>query len=218
MSPSARRTTEHVPAGTIGLWKNVFTLEGQPVQGAYYRMPQGWLVTASALQAVYEAPLWRLLWVGSAFVVVFTAAAATMAVLLARRILLGLRALSLQAEALRKIEVVEPPATSILEFNAVIRIIHQTAEDIRTRDRHRELLFHELNHRVKNTLATVQSLARRTFRTEVPTLYRTFEDRLIALSASHTLLAAENWTGTNVRSMSARLRSTVGEFSCPAAT
>src|SRR3712207_1293549 len=67
MSETGRRVTEAVAPKGGGLWDNVFTLEGRPVRGAYYRMPHGWLVSASALREVYEAPVWRVLAAGFAF-------------------------------------------------------------------------------------------------------------------------------------------------------
>jgi signal transduction histidine kinase/CheY-like chemotaxis protein len=74
------------------------------------------------------------------------------------------------------------------------------AIDITERKRqqeHRELLLNELNHRVKNTLATVQSFAVQTLRS-ASTLAdgrRAFEARLIALSKGHDVLTRENWQG-----------------------
>jgi PAS domain S-box-containing protein len=59
---------------------------------------------------------------------------------------------------------------------------------------HRQLLLNELNHRVKNTLATVQSIAAQSFRLdEVSEGYRWFEGRLIALSRAHDVLSRESW-------------------------
>lgn len=59
----------------------------------------------------------------------------------------------------------------------------------------RTLLINELNHRVKNTLATVQSLAAQTLRnTERSADARElFESRLAALSRAHDTLTDENW-------------------------
>jgi two-component sensor histidine kinase len=56
-------------------------------------------------------------------------------------------------------------------------------------------LVDELNHRVKNTLATVQSLARQTLRhaRDLPDFAATFEARIIALSRAHDLLSQRNW-------------------------
>jgi PAS domain S-box-containing protein len=57
------------------------------------------------------------------------------------------------------------------------------------------LLIGELNHRVKNTLATVQSIVWQAMRTASnPKLVReAIESRLFALSRSHDLLTRENW-------------------------
>jgi two-component sensor histidine kinase len=60
---------------------------------------------------------------------------------------------------------------------------------------HRKLLLDELNHRVKNTLAAVQSIARQTSRSALtPEAFAiSFEGRLFALSHTHDLLTRGNW-------------------------
>jgi PAS domain S-box-containing protein len=64
----------------------------------------------------------------------------------------------------------------------------------------RRLLVNELNHRVKNTLSTVQSLARQTGRAAVSAaeFLPAFEARLLALARAHDLLTREDWTGATV--------------------
>ncbi|NUT68382.1 PAS domain-containing sensor histidine kinase [Pseudomonas corrugata] len=59
-------------------------------------------------------------------------------------------------------------------------------------------LIDELNHRVKNTLATVQSLAAQTARNaeDAKDGYRRFEARLLALSRAHDLLTKRHWENT----------------------
>ncbi len=55
-------------------------------------------------------------------------------------------------------------------------------------------LINELNHRVKNTLATVQSLAVMTLKTKAPAEFAdAFSRRLTALSATHDLLTSSGW-------------------------
>ncbi len=63
------------------------------------------------------------------------------------------------------------------------------------------LLINELNHRVKNTLATVQSIASMTLRhTSSPARFRdSFSARLLALSGAHNLLTQGNWEGAGIR-------------------
>lgn len=69
--------------------------------------------------------------------------------------------------------------------------------------RRQRLLLDELNHRVKNTLSTVQSIASQTFRqTSDPTAARSsFEARLLALSKAHDLLSERTWTTADLRTI-----------------
>lgn len=68
------------------------------------------------------------------------------------------------------------------------------------------VLINELNHRVKNTLATVQSIARQTARRtpDVATFTTLFEARLLALSNTQNLLTAGNWERVDLRAMLAQ--------------
>jgi len=64
-----------------------------------------------------------------------------------------------------------------------------------------KLMIDELNHRVKNTLATVQSIAMQTARThaEPTTFAASFQARLMALSHTHNLLTRSHWEGAELR-------------------
>lgn len=78
-----------------------------------------------------------------------------------------------------------------------------TTEDIHERkaaeDRQR-LLINELNHRVKNTLATVQAIAFQTLKGDIPLAEARgrFEARLQALSRAHNLLTEQSWGGARL--------------------
>ncbi|NWP05741.1 histidine kinase, partial [Escherichia coli] len=63
------------------------------------------------------------------------------------------------------------------------------------------LLIDELNHRVKNTLAIVQGIARQSFKDDVPPRQArvAFEGRLAALSEAHNLLTREHWGLVSMR-------------------
>jgi two-component sensor histidine kinase len=62
------------------------------------------------------------------------------------------------------------------------------------------LLIDEINHRVKNTLATVQSLATQTFRDGAdPALRAKFGARLVSLGRAHDVLSARKWEGADLR-------------------
>jgi PAS domain S-box-containing protein len=63
------------------------------------------------------------------------------------------------------------------------------------------MLIDELNHRVKNTLATVQSIVSQALRnaTDPAVIREAIESRLFALSRSHDLLTRENWESAGLR-------------------
>ncbi len=65
---------------------------------------------------------------------------------------------------------------------------------------HQQLLIDELNHRVKNTLATVQSIASQTLRTSdtKEDARDALERRLLALSRAHDVLTRESWDGADL--------------------
>ncbi|MDQ4135944.1 MAG: PAS domain-containing protein [Pseudomonadota bacterium] len=78
------------------------------------------------------------------------------------------------------------------------------AMDITARKRaeeHQRLLINELNHRVKNTLATVQSVASQSLRgARSPEEARAaLESRLLALSRAHDVLTRENWESAGLK-------------------
>ncbi|HEY8383811.1 MAG TPA: HWE histidine kinase domain-containing protein [Microvirga sp.] len=88
------------------------------------------------------------------------------------------------------------------EGGAVRRVVGAVLDITARREaeEHQRLLIHELNHRVKNTLATVQSIAAQTLRgaASVGDARSAFEARLIALSRAHNILTRENWEGADL--------------------
>ena len=79
-----------------------------------------------------------------------------------------------------------------------ILLWYGSTEDIHEKkvaEEHQRLLINELNHRVKNSLATVQAIAFQTLRGDTPLAEARarFEARLIALSKAHNLLTEQNW-------------------------
>ena len=74
-----------------------------------------------------------------------------------------------------------------------LEISERTRTELRLR-----LMLDELNHRVKNTLAMVQSIAARTLRGADPALREALEGRLIALARAHDVLTREKWDGADL--------------------
>jgi two-component sensor histidine kinase len=181
-----------------------------------------WVV---AVVTPYDPHRWQ--WWGPALRYALGAAllsgiAAFLAMLVAKRILVPLQALALDADALTSGVA---PASSvperITEMEAVRRALWRSvaathaqgaaegrakaAEDasaaLREAARRRDLLVRELNHRVKNTLAAVQSLASQTAagtRGNPDRFVPDFMGRLRTLAQAHDLLTASDWEGAEM--------------------
>lgn len=67
-------------------------------------------------------------------------------------------------------------------------------------EQHQRLLINELNHRVKNTLAMIQSVAMQTFRNagDIAQAQAAFSSRIMALARANDLLTGENWEGASL--------------------
>ncbi len=82
----------------------------------------------------------------------------------------------------------------------------ETNRDITERrkaDEVRNLLVGELNHRVKNTLAIVQSIAAQTGRTSgtIDQFISRFNGRIQSLSSAHHILTEAHWSGASLREL-----------------
>jgi PAS domain S-box-containing protein len=98
----------------------------------------------------------------------------------------------------------------VRDARGVIVGASKIARDISERkraERLQETLVHELNHRVKNTLATVQAVARQSFRSSLvdSAARENFEARLHSLSNAHDLLTRENWDGAEMAAVVAQV-------------
>jgi two-component sensor histidine kinase len=78
-----------------------------------------------------------------------------------------------------------------------VAVIFNDITERKRHEQHQRLLLNELNHRVKNTLVTVQSMAMQSFRPgcDPEQARQQFEGRLMALSRAHDILTRESWGG-----------------------
>lgn len=79
----------------------------------------------------------------------------------------------------------------------------QTMAQMREHETRQKLLLDELNHRVKNTLAAVQSVAMQTLRDahDLEDARGLFIERLMALSSTHSLLVKRAWDSAALRDL-----------------
>jgi PAS domain S-box-containing protein len=95
--------------------------------------------------------------------------------------------------------LVSPVGPGAGERRLFVCIAHDVTERTQA-ERTRQLLVSELNHRVKNNLATVLAIAKLTLRqTNDPERFtKSFMGRILALSEAHSLLSKETWQGAGL--------------------
>jgi PAS domain S-box-containing protein len=98
-----------------------------------------------------------------------------------------------------------PHAFSQTECDLALTIARQLGFSIdrKETEQQRALLVAELSHRVKNTLATVVSIARQSFSTnpDAEEAQRSFNARIRGLAQTHGRLAEANWSGISLHTM-----------------
>ncbi|SDB73738.1 sensor histidine kinase [Belnapia rosea] len=169
---------------------------------------------AAAYRASWQAPLWRLTLGGGVALLLGT----TLALFLARRVTRPLAALARRAEAVaangaQDGNSADVPRSGIQEIEALRTSIdaaqHALAERasaaqganlaLQESERRLRVVVAELNHRAKNALATVQSLALQTARgpagADPNEFTNSFIARIRTLARAHDLLTAFSWEG-----------------------
>jgi two-component sensor histidine kinase len=114
---------------------------------------------------------------------------------------------------MRDMKVIDVPRTSLEEVNAVAAIMRETAAILQARREQQTTMIQELNHRVKNTLATIQSISRMTIKnsSDLEGFETAFSARLMALSSTHDLLTESAWSGVELHELLTReLKAFVG--------
>lgn len=79
--------------------------------------------------------------------------------------------------------------------------LERRAAETRRAEAQRDLVMRELTHRVKNTLALVQSIAYQTFGRSDPELVRAFAERLVTLSSTYNILLGEQFAGGQLKAV-----------------
>jgi len=93
-----------------------------------------------------------------------------------------------------------PTSTGLAETDDLSRAFDSALREVEVRDSRQRLLINELNHRVKNTLATVQSIAMHTRKTAgtVAEYHEALEGRVVAMSRAHEILTRTEWKGAEL--------------------
>jgi PAS domain S-box-containing protein len=123
----------------------------------------------------------------------------------------------MMVEAARKREVarIETYSQTIGRWVDVSVFPSQTGQSVYFRDiterkeaeERQQLLVNELNHRVKNSLATVQAIAAQTLNGVDGDVRERFTARLMALARANDLLVAKTWEGAGLREIAEQVAS-----------
>lgn len=170
------------------------TFDGLRVWTSYAPIADtGWFAVVSVPLSLLQAPIHQLWWTLSLLALATGGLSVAAATLYSRMIVRSASILRRDADRLAAEERVEIENLHIAELNQVHASMAQASRKLRERS-------HELTHRVKNTLAILQSLAKHTVRSHggTPALGQTLTGRIAALSVAHDALTDANWTETSL--------------------
>ena len=155
----------------------------------------GWAVLVRERAAVSFAPVGALQARIAAWGGLVALGSAVLAWLAAGWITRPLRALARAAETLGDAGPLRVPADMPREIAQLGQAMRAASAQLAARENRQTLLIAELNHRVKNTLATVQAMATLTARgtASIDSYRQSLEGRLLALSKTHNLLTEAFW-------------------------
>jgi len=187
MEENLRHSTEGVSKST--------SLEGVPTMVAYTRSPQtGWTLVVSIPRQDLASTINRSVALGTGIFLLLLVLGLGLSLVYSRRINAEMGRLVSDAGVIGRGETL-PPADpdGLEEIAAVHAALREASRELKAREDRQGVMINELNHRVKNTLATVQALARQTFAKTPGAPVEVFTDRLIALSGAHDLLTRTGW-------------------------
>ena len=184
-------------------WRGT-TLDGVDVLSALHRSEfSNWRTVVGVPEAIVSAPSRQhLKWL----IVVGIAAVGGSLIIgywITRRMTQPLAGLAQSAVALGRSQRVTTPDSNVKEIATIAASIDRAGVDLQRHERANRSLIDELNHRVKNTLFSVQALANQTFlRVSDPKEFQAaFTGRLLALSKSHNALTESGWISADLREL-----------------
>jgi two-component sensor histidine kinase len=184
------------------------TLDGTATLSAFSRSAaSGWSFIVGVPRTELSRANWSSVgWLTAASVLLLVIGVGV-AVVVARDISAAVRGLGADAKAMAAGEEITLVPDRYLEIAEVRAALHDAAEQLRAREaeeqrahQRQQLMINELNHRVKNTLFTVQSLARQSLGrpADTPGL-QAFNERIMALARAHDLLTQSVWEGADLK-------------------
>ena len=202
---TGRRATDEFMNGirnSEGSFYGGLSLEGEQVFVAFQTSKlSGWTVSFAVPVAILDKPhatLMRTLLTMGALGILTSL---LMALFYARMLSSALQGLARSAAAVGRESFSEPKLTRVQEIDDVRSVLVVADAELKRSSSRQTTLLAELDHRVKNTLAIIQSLVSQTFRSVTsPEQFRTaITGRVMALARSHEVLSTTNWESPELR-------------------
>lgn len=184
------------------------TLDGVDVFDAYTRSAiSGFVVTAAVPESWLAAPLQRALLVTALIAGLGVVCSLLLAFAYGRQLLPPIGVLRNSTLRLARRRAIEPVRVGIAELDAVSDAIASASSDLERQDRAERILINELNHRVKNSLTVVQSIAQQTLARAASTegFRADFSGRLVAFAKAHDALSETGWVSADLRDLAQRV-------------
>lgn len=172
------------------------TLDGSRVIDGFFRSPlTGWTVITAVPQATINEAVRQAVIAVSAAGALGLICSLLFAVLYSRYVTPPIWRLRDDALALSRRERVTSFNTGIAELNAVSETLASASASLARDEEAKSQMIKELNHRVKNSLATVLSIARQTYAKtgNFADFFDVFSGRIVALAQSHDALSEGEW-------------------------
>ena len=184
------------------------TLDGTPTLSAFSRSStSGWAFIVGVPRTELSRANWSSMGGLTLASLMLLVIGAAVALAVSREISAAVRGLGADAKALaagEEIAVIQDRFQEIAEVRAAlhdasVQLRAREAQELRAHQR-QQLMINELNHRVKNSLFTVQSLARQSLGrpADTPGL-PAFNERIMALARAHDLLTRSVWEGADLQ-------------------
>ncbi|RDI58055.1 sensor histidine kinase [Microvirga subterranea] len=202
--PATPENVERVRAGMREGVAESISLDGVQTLLALARSPgSGWSTIVAVPRSEITAPAWRSALYLALAGGLLLALGLAMAWKVGRSIAGPVMGLAGLAQHVGRGEPITAPASGLVEIDRVTDALASASMQLQDADRRQKLLIDELNHRVKNTLATVQSLSWQVMRQGVSpqVAHERFQQRLLALSRTHNLLNETLWEGASIRTI-----------------
>src|ERR1700742_4881730 len=180
------------------------TLDGARVVDGYVRSPlTGWTVITAVPVTTINQSLRQAAIAVAATGAIGLICSLVFSILYSHYITPPIWRLRRDALALSRREKVAAFNTGITELNAVSDTLAEASASLVNDEIAKSQMMKELNHRVKNTLATVLSIARQTGAKadDFSEFFDAFSGRLVALAQSHDALSEGEWIEADIREL-----------------